>query len=473
MIKFLRNFTKKKFAGLILIIVIVIAFGLGGFGNGFNIGNQNNIAKINSVNISTQDFMDYLNRSRLSQKIIKENIDKNILEELLSSLISGKLLELEIKDLNLEISEETLIKKIKKNKTFLDENGIFQRTLYEKFLLENQMSAPAYEIKMKNNLQQKQLFTYISGGIKSPKFLTKKYYLENNRKLFVDYINLNKSYKSINDFSNTELSNFVTKNSLKLKQDFVNFSYVVITPKNLIGLNDFNELFFDKIDKIENKISKGEDFEIIASELNLPIISKKNYVNFENKDSIENKIYNLRENKTDILEDNGQYIFYQINNIETKLPDLNNKLFIKQIKNLLYQKEKFEFNKNILDQINEKSFNQVSFEKLGKDLIKKVELKSIKDQNKFEINSIELLYSLPVNSFTLVTDKEDNIYLAKVLKFKEQSISDKSDVFKTTTNEAGAKNRNGILKSYDYFLSNRYNIVINEKTLERVKNYFK
>jgi len=213
MIKFLRNFTKKKFAGLILIIVIVIAFGLGGFGNGFNIGNQNNIAKINSVNISTQDFMDYLNRSRLSQKVIKENIDKNILEELLSSLISGKLLELEIKDLNLEISEETLIKKIKKNKSFLDENGIFQRTLYEKFLLENQMSAPAYEIKMKNNLQQKQLFTYISGGIKSPKFLTKKYYLENNRKLFVDYINLNKSYKSINDFSNTELSNFVTKNS--------------------------------------------------------------------------------------------------------------------------------------------------------------------------------------------------------------------------------------------------------------------
>ena len=107
-----RNLTKKKFGGLILIIVIVIAFGFGGFGSGFNTGNQNNIAKINNTNISTQDFMDYLNRSGLSQQVLKENIDKNILEELLSALISTTLLDLEIKDLNLVISENVLIKKI-------------------------------------------------------------------------------------------------------------------------------------------------------------------------------------------------------------------------------------------------------------------------------------------------------------------------------------------------------------------------
>ena len=32
--------------------------------------------------------MDYLNQSGLSQQVIKENIDKNIIEELLSSLVS-------------------------------------------------------------------------------------------------------------------------------------------------------------------------------------------------------------------------------------------------------------------------------------------------------------------------------------------------------------------------------------------------
>jgi len=97
MINFFRNFTKKKIGGLLLILVIVIAFGFGGFGGGFINGNQNNIAKINKTNISTQDFMDYLNQSGLSQQVIKENIDKDIIEELLSSLVSMTLLDLEIK----------------------------------------------------------------------------------------------------------------------------------------------------------------------------------------------------------------------------------------------------------------------------------------------------------------------------------------------------------------------------------------
>ena len=49
--------------------------------------------------------MDYLNQSGLSQQVIKENIDKNIIEELLSSLVSMTLLDLEIKDLDLVLSE--------------------------------------------------------------------------------------------------------------------------------------------------------------------------------------------------------------------------------------------------------------------------------------------------------------------------------------------------------------------------------
>ena len=176
MINPFKNITKKKFGGLLLIIIIIIAFGFGGFGGGFNIGNQNNIAKINNKNLSTQDFMDYLNKSGLSQQVIKNNIDKNIIEELLSTLVSTKLLDLEIKGLNLSISEDSLIKRIKKNKNFLNENGEFQRTLYEKFLLTNNTTAPMFEIKLKNNELQKQLFTYISGGEKSPHFMVNKYY---------------------------------------------------------------------------------------------------------------------------------------------------------------------------------------------------------------------------------------------------------------------------------------------------------
>ena len=473
MINPFKDFTKKKIGGLILIFVIIIAFGFGGFGGGFSTGNQNNIAKINNTNISTKDFMDYLNQSGLSQQVIKENIDKNVIEELLSSLISMTLLDLEIKDLNLVLSEQIIVERLKKNKNFQDENGKFQRTLYEKFLLTNSMSAAMYEIKLKNNSLQKELFTYISGGAKSPKFLVDKYFIENNRKLNINFINLNKFYKKANEFNSQEVKIFINENSEKLKQDFIDFSYAIITPKNLIGLDEFNQAFFDAIDDIDNKISKNIDFKTIINEFNIKPITKKNYINIENRETIENKIYNSRKDKIEILEDNGAFIFYQIDNINSKLPSLDDDKFVKQIKNLLFQKEKFEFNKDILDQLDKNKFNETSFNKLANGEIEKIQLNSVKDINKFEANSIEILYSLPIDTFTLIADKKGNIYIAKVISFEDTNFSQNSNKFNTISNEASAKNRNEILKSYDYLLNNKYKVIVNEKTLDRVKNYFR
>jgi len=473
MINPFKNFTKKKIGGLLLILIIIIAFGFGGFGGGFSNGNQNNIAKINNTNISTQDFMAYLNQSGLSQQVIKENIDKDILEELLSALVSTVLLDLEIKDLSLKMSEEILIKIIKKNKSFQDENGVFQRTLYEKFLLTNNYTASMFETRLKNNELQKQLFTYISGGAKSPKFMVNKYYKQKNKKLDISYINLDKFYKKVDQFTFQEIQNFVNKNSDKLKQDYIDFSYVVITPKNLTGLEEFNQIFFDKIDDIENKISKNIDLNTIVKQLNILPTVIKDYINIENNETIENKIYNSRKNKIEILEDNGLYIFYQIDKINNRLPNLNDVKFKTQIQNLLFKKEKFEFNKKILDQINKKKFNQASFDKLGNQGVEKIKLNSIKDNKKFEISSIQLLYSLPVNTFTLIGDDKGNIFIAKTINYEDQKISEKSNKFNAISNEASDENRNSILKSYDYLLSDKYKVTVNEKTLDRVKNYFK
>ena len=168
MINTLKNFGGKKLGGVILIVVIVIAFGFGGFGGGFSTNNQNNIAKINKTNVTTQDFMNYLNDSRISQQAIRENLDKNIIEEILSGLISTTLINLEIKDFDLSITELTVLKKIKENKNFQDEKNIFQRTKYEKFLLTNNMSAPMFELQLKNRELQKHLFDIIGAGTITP-----------------------------------------------------------------------------------------------------------------------------------------------------------------------------------------------------------------------------------------------------------------------------------------------------------------
>jgi len=472
MIGSFRNFAKTKFAG-ILVFIMIIPFVFWGMGSMFSSGNTNNIVKINKTNISTQDFIDHINRSNIPQQTIRNNLDKNIIEELLSTLVSTKLLELEVKDFKILVSEETLLKKIKTNKNFQNDNGDFERLKYEKFLLENNQSAPAFELRLKGRELQKSLFDYIGAGTISPIFLTKKLYEEENKKLEIQYINLKDSYKKKEEVKISEINNFLDENKEQLKTEYIDFSYTVINPKLLIGVDEFNQTFFDKIDEIEVDISNNISLKEIANKLNIQPINIVDFKLSIKANDIEKKIFEARNIKFDIIENNDDYILYQINKSEEKSPDLKDAEFKEDIINLILQKNKFDFNKKLLEKIQNEKFNDDDFLKLGKEKVQTTTLNSIKDNKKFEINAVELLYSLPLNSFTLINDENNQIYLAKIKKTINQSIDLNDDNFKNYTDKQNTNNKQNILKSYDLLLNKKYNVVINEKTIERVKNFFK
>ena len=46
----------------------------------------------------------------------------------------------------------------------------------------------------------------------------------------------------------------------------------MLDPKILIGLDEFNQDFFNEIDKIENRISNGNDFQSIIQNIKTDII---------------------------------------------------------------------------------------------------------------------------------------------------------------------------------------------------------
>ena len=472
MIGSFRNFAKTKFAG-ILVFIMIIPFVFWGMGSMFSSGNTNNIVKINKTNISTQDFIDHINKSNIPQQTIRNNLDKNIIEELLSTLVSTTLLELEVKDFKILVSEETLLKKIKTNKNFQNDNGDFERLKYEKFLLENNQSAPAFELRLRGRELQKNLFDYIGAGTISPSFLTKKLYEEENKKLEIQYINLKDSYKKKEEVKISEINNFLDENKEQLKTEYIDFSYTVINPKLLIGVDEFNQTFFDKIDEIEVDISNNISLKEIANKLNIQPINIVDFKLSTKANDIEKKIFEARNIKFDIIENNDDYILYQINKSEEKSPNLNDAEFKQDIINLILQKNKFDFNKELLEKIQNKKFNDNDFLKLGKDKVQTTTLNSIKDNKKFEINAVELLYSLPLNSFTLINDENNQIYLAKIKKTINQSIDLNDDNFKNYTDKQNTNNKQNILKSYDLLLNKKYNVVINEKTIERVKNFFK
>ena len=471
MISSFRNFAKTKFAGL-LVFIMIIPFVFWGMGSMFNGGNTNTLAKINNTNISTQEFVDYVNKSNIPQKTIKDNLDKNIIEELLSNLVSTTLLDLEIKDFNITVSKKTLLKKIKENKNFLDDNGVFQRNKYEKFLLENSLSAPIFEQRLKTRELQKNLFDYIGAGTISPDFLINKLFKEENRKIDIKFIDLKNFYKNKDEFNDQEIIKFISENKEKLKIEYLDFDYAIVNPKNLVGVDEFNQTFFDKIDQIEIDISNDVDFQAIIQDLGIQSKSISNFRFSSNKDEIEKKIFELRNNKFDIFENNNDYIIYKIKLIEERSPDINDKQIKKEIVELISQKNKFDYNNDLLMKINNKTFNQDQFNKMGQDITQSITLNSIKDNNRFNINAVELLYSLPINSFTLINDDESKIYLAKIIKFEDKKIENDNENYTQYIGKQNTNNKTNILQSYDIFLNDKYDVVLNQQTIKRVKNFF-
>ena len=469
MIGSFRNFAKSRYAG-ILVGIIIIPFVFWGMGSVFSSGNTNSIAKINKENISTQDFIDHINQSNIPTETIRNNLDQNIIEELLSSLVSNKLLNLEIKDFNISISQNTLLKKIKDNKNFLDENGIFQRIKYEKFLLENSLSAAQFEKRLKDREEQKNLFDYIGAGTVSPRFLVKRLYEEENKKLDIEFIDLNNFYSKKENISDQDMEKFIRENQDQLKIDYLDFSYAKITPQNLLGLDEFNQAFFDKIDQIEIDISNEVNFNSIVDKLKIKSTNIKNFKFSESKDQIEKKIFELKNNTFDIFESENEYILYKIDKSEQRTPDLTDPEIKNEITELIHQKNKFDYNKNLIDEITNKSFTNEKFLKMSQNNISTITLNSVRDNKKFEINAVKLLYSLPEKSFTLINDEQNNIYLAKVKKFEKVSFTD--DNYNDNLGKQNSNARQSILRSYDIFLNDKYEVTLNQKTIQRVKNFY-
>ena len=481
MLNNIRNFSKTWFAK-ILLVIIVIPFVFWGMGGVFSGGNTNNIAKINNQSISTQDFMNHLNSSRIILETIKDNLNNNILEEMLGELISKKMIQLEEQDLNLIISDKILKKRIKENENFLDENKKFSRLKYEKFLLSSNITAVDFETKLRNSELKKNLFSYIVGGIKSPTFLSNNTFKEQNKKISLEYINLENVYKKKDDFTMDEILKYIDKNKENLKEKNISFNYSKVTPAILIGIDEYNDLFFQKIDNIENDISNGFTYDELLRKNNLKSVFQTNFkLNDKNISEVINKdvlkkIFNkAEENKIELLEENDFYVLYEIKKVEKILPSIESTNFISNVKEIMVNKSKNDFNYDLIRKISQKSFTQKSFEDISTSSntgTENISITSISDTEKFTIDIIKHIYSLPKSSFGLIGDKNKNIYLIKILNISSSNISKSSENYKKYKDLTNVKIRDSMYRSYDFHLNNKYKVKINEKTFERVKNYF-
>ena len=473
MISKLRGFSNSKLAG-VLVGIIIIPFVFWGMGSVFSGGNTNNVAKINNEAISSKDFVNFINESRLTNDIIKANIDKNIIEQILSELVSEKLIEMEIKELNVSMSEEALANKIRSNSILLDDNKKFSRVKYEKFLLENNLSASTFENSLKKQELKENLFNYISGGIKSPYFLKNKIYINENKKIEIEFLDLD----LVHDKTATklEIEDFIKNNQENLKIDFIDVTYAKITPKNLIEIDEFNDEFFKKIDEIENNILNGSNIREINEVYNLKLNEINNFILNDDSDEILEEIYSKRnQDKIQLVDKNDYYLIFEISNINKKIPNKADPKFLEKVKNNVILKKKFEFNKSLFEKIDEKIFNDDEFLKLSKytNNIKTITIKNSNDYEIFDPDSLKLLYTLPKESFSLVTGETNKVFLTKIKNIYYSDMEKNTDNVEKYSTKANNDIINDVYTSYDLSLNSKYKVKIFNQTIDRVKNYFR
>ena len=469
MINKFKSITNSKFSWII-VALIAIPFVFWGMGDVFTKGNTNNVAKINNNTISVTNFINHINESGLNENLIRENLDKNIFEELLSQLISQELMKMEIENLNLNFSDKTLRSKIINNKNFFDDENDFSRTKYEKFLLENNLSASQFENRLKTNELQKILFNYISGGLVIPKFLVEKKYADENKIIELDFVNIEHNYKK--DFSEKEIDEYLNSNMEKFKRDFINFSYIKITPKDLLDIDEYNDDFFKIIDEIDNKVINNDDIELIAKQYDLKLEVVDNYYPYDNKFEL---IYSKKNNsnQVNLIDNNDHYLLFKINKIENKLPDISSNQFREEINLSLTNKFKFEYNKKLLNDIQSKNLKYEDLKNFtNSNDIENLIINSVNDINKFSIEAIKLIYSLPEKSFVLINDSLNNIYLAYIKNINNNNQIANTEL-KNYLLKSNSEIRDTLYSSYDIYLSKKYEIKVFQNTIERLKNNFR
>ena len=91
----------------------------------------------------------------------------------------------------------------------------------------------------------------------------------------------------------------------------------------------------------------------------------------------------------------------------------------------------------------------------------------------FDSESIKLLYSLPIDSFVLITDDKENIHIAKIINISYKQIDKNDKEIELYKFQSLGNVKSNIFSSYDLSLNKKYKVKVFQNTLERIKNNFK
>ena len=472
-----------SFLAKILIGIIILPFVFWGMGDVFRTGNQNILVSIGSDKITAQSFVEYVNRLNLSEQQRSNLVKSDLLNRILSDYIGKNIIALEIIDQGINLNNKSLKEIIVNDDTFKKDNK-FSRTEYEKFLLESGLSAALFEQNIAEQEKKRQLLTFLSEGINLPKFLIEKEYVSENQIKTIQYLSLNELYKNYL-VPEKEIKKTYESNKKFFTQNFKTIHYLELLPNNLTGQNEYNEAYFQKIDEVENAVLDGREMNSIIKKYNLSVkVVEK--VNSQRKDKIGkelknidkklfDKIYTIKDiKKPELINLNNKYFLAEVLNMEKVPRTLEDKEINEAIVSQLRLKNIIENNNKIVKEMTSGTFNLEQFRTFSKDNkieVKKITIKSLKDETEFSPEVIKEIFKIDDGDLQLITNSQlTKNYIILAEKTKKLPFSKDNKDYEQYKTKARLNLANQIYRDFDITVNNKYDVKINENVLNRIKN---
>ena len=474
----------RKFSGSIyakiLLGIIIIPFIFWGMGSSITGGSKNVVVVIDKEKYSIQHFSNFIKKTALKK------VEANDVEGFLFAFISEKLIEKEIEHFGIKLSDNSLSKLIRHQEQFKRENK-FSRTEYEKFLIKNNVTAINFESILSKEEKKKQLLDFVGGGASPSKFLVNISYDKINQKRVIELINLNDVFKIQLNFSKDQIKTYFENNKNKYNKIYKSVKLLELSPKKLVDNNEFNDLFFKKIDEIDDLIFGGEKLNYIIQKFNLEKPNSftinelgKDINSKMNKKITKNlieKIFNIKEiEPTVLIEDKNKYFIVELVKTESIQKGIGDDFIKKEILLDLGKKTKRRLITEIIDKINKNNFNKYDFDKLSKDKnvnIKKISLNNQNDDKILKKEIVNQIYTFPEKKVIIVNDigLSEN-FLIYIDKIKNVTIDENSEEYQKYFNLSKNQIVSELYNTYENYIQKKYKIDINYQALDAIKNSY-
>ena len=475
----------KSFFLKLLVGIIILPFVFWGMGDVFRGGNQNVVATVDSNKISTQEFVNYINRLNLNEEQIKNLSKTDLVEQILSDYIGKKVMSLEIEKLDVLVSDNALRDIIKNDKSFF-KNDKFSRTEYEKFLLKSGLTAPQFESNIVEQEKRRQFLSSLAGGIVIPDTLVEKEFRKENQTKMIQYIDLEK-YHLKNKPSQESIKELYEKNKNIFFTEFKSIRYAEIKPEFISGKKEYDENFFKQLDIIENNVLDGLSFEETTKANNLKVV-EFNKVNAKKENEAKKKIKNLSDNlfkkiynikmvqSPEVINIDSKYYLAEIKNIEKKNRSINDPEVLEALNAQLSFKEKIENNTSLAKDISLGAFDGGKYKKFADDnglVVKNYKISNLKQNDIFEEGLIKQIFSANDGEIILITNSTlTKSFLIATKNTEYKKIDKNANEFEQYKAKARLNLINKIYQSYDENANQKYKVEVNQRTIDRVKNSF-